>query len=134
LQFVARKVIRAYVGKVTEEDIANEARAIDKLCKAGHINIIHVFDHKRFDRNSVWYCIDMELCDLDLSEYITGNKKDIKGLINWADAIEEDQAQFLLVAILQQLLNGLAFIHGKGLVHRDLTPKNGIFHICVSEK
>ena len=53
-------------GQRQEQDIRNEVRAIDKLCIHGHINIIAVFLHSRFDDNSPLYYINMELCDLNL--------------------------------------------------------------------
>jgi serine/threonine protein kinase len=103
--------------------IANEARAITKLCRNSHVNIIHVFEHGYL--NSASYFIDMELCELNLEEYIRGRKTGVYGLLDWAKAIKRGHAIFLIVAIMQQLLSGLIFIHNHREVHRDLDPKNG---------
>ena len=123
-QCFARKTIRAFVGNVSEEDIRNEARAIAKLCITSHDNIISVLGHDRLSPTSVIYFIDMELCSINLEEYIQGTKVGVRGLIDWNTACNEGQQQFLLFAIMQQLLSGLAFIHGLDEVHRDLTPQN----------
>jgi serine/threonine protein kinase len=72
------------------------------------------------------YFIDMELCEIDLEEYVQVKKRGIRGLVDWNTAITERQREFLIVAILQQLLAGLAFIHKHDLVHRDMAPQNGI--------
>ena len=68
----------------------------------------------------------MELCNINLEEYILGSKIGIKGLIDWDIAGREGQRQFLIIAIMQQLLSGLAFIHRHDEVHRDMAPQNGI--------
>ena len=115
-----RKLLRTFIGEAT---IANEARAITKLCGNSHVNIIHVFDHGYL--NSASYFIDMEFCELDLDEYIRGRKTSIYGLLDWSKAINRGHAIFLIVAIMQQLLSGLIYIHDHLEVHRDLDPKNG---------
>lgn len=68
----------------------------------------------------------MELCDINLEEYLQGKQIGIRGLIDWDTARKERQHQFLIIAIMQQLLSGLAFIHGHDEVHRDMAPQNGI--------
>lgn len=106
-----------------EETIANEARAITILCRNSHVNIIHVFEHGYL--NAASYFIDMELCELNLDEYIRGRKTGVYGLLDWAEAAKQGYTIFLTVAIMQQLLSGLIFIHHHREVHRDLDPKNG---------
>lgn len=124
MQCFARKLIRAFAGNIREADIANEARAIDKLCKSSHPNIVSVLKHGRFSPYSVTYFIDMELCDLNLEEYLQGTKLDIRGLIDWQTAAQEGQRSYLILAIMQQLLGALKFIHDHDEVHRDLAPQN----------
>ena len=125
----ARKLLRAIVGNVTEKDIENEKRAIEKLCDTPHDNIIKILEHGRFSNQSPFYFIDMELCAINLEEYIRGSKTGIRGLVDWEIALKEGQHEFLIIAIMQQLLSGLAFIHDRGEVHRDLTPQNGMSRI-----
>jgi serine/threonine protein kinase len=121
----ARKLLRAIVGNVTEEDIENERRAIEKLCDTPHDNIIEILQHGRFSNQSPMYFFDMELCEINLEQYIRGSKTGIRGLVDWEIALKDGQHEFLIIAIMQQLLSGLAFIHDRGEVHRDLTPQNG---------
>jgi len=56
-------VVREFSG-ITKEDIDNEVRAITKLCKSRHSNIVHVIDHGPLKPDSAFYFIDMELCEI----------------------------------------------------------------------
>ena len=69
--------------------------------------------------------IDLEFCEMNLNEYIHGTRavEGIYGLPPWEKG---NPNVFLIITIFQQLLSGLAFIHGKNLIHRDLDPQNGI--------
>ena len=53
----------------------------------------------------------MEYIPDNLSEYLKNLKKQKKQL-----------SQIQLQCITYQLLRGLAFIHGKGMAHRDIKP------------
>jgi serine/threonine protein kinase len=101
-----------------------EVDAMKELCQnESHLNVIRLLDHGVLVDESVYF-IDMELCDISLEQYINGAGA-IMGfhrLQNWKK-LEPDI--FLITAIMQQLLSGLAFIHKSGKVHRDLNPKNG---------
>jgi serine/threonine protein kinase len=89
-----------------------------------------VLGHDRLNPTSAIYFIDMELCNINLEEYIQGTKAGVRGLIDWQTACIEGQRQFLIFAIMQQLLSGLAFIHDHDEVHRDMALQNGIFFIA----
>jgi serine/threonine protein kinase len=54
-------------------------------------------------------------------EYVPGHN--LRSLVK-ARALSPDHA----VAILRQVLAGLAFAHGRGLVHRDVKPENILVH------
>jgi len=110
---------------VSEEDILNEARAINKLCQGSHENIVTVFNHGRFNATFPLYFIDMELCDINLEEYLLGTKSGIRGLVDRGTACKEGRHQFLILAIMQQLISGLSFIHSHDEVHRDMVLQNG---------
>jgi len=99
---------------------------MEKLCKRGHENLIQIYEHGRLRPNLPFYFIDMELCDVNLDEYIRGDVTGVHGLLDWTKAVDEGQGQFQIFAIFQQILIGLTFIHELGEVHRDLTPQNGI--------
>jgi serine/threonine protein kinase len=65
----ARKLIR--IPQVDSQVVDNEVHALKVLCKEGHPNIVSVLQIGEL-RNSQDLFIDMELCDLNLTEYIRG--------------------------------------------------------------
>lgn len=127
-QSFARKVIHPFSGKGGEEDIENEIRAINKLCSGQHENIVHVYGHGRLGPNSRYYCIDMELCTLNLEEYIQG--KITEGLRDWRRPSQREDLLHVL-GIMEQVMSGLSYIHRENEVHRDLNPQNGIIWLVT---
>ena len=74
-----------------------------------HRQIIKVYDVKSSD-DSMW--IMMEYCDLgDLNEYFKRN--------NWLRNHSYQKA-----VLMQQIINGIAFLHSNRIVHRDIKPGN----------
>ena len=129
-KFFARKLIRPF-GTVTNEDVENEIRAIEKLCtNNGHVNIIKVLRHGWLD-TSPYYFIDMELCQMNLEQYISGRfgpaMASTQTSIDGRDMERNaDGSKFsILWDILNQITEGLHFIHNLNEVHRDLKPRNG---------
>ena len=100
----------------------NEVKAAKCLGTKSHPNIIQVFEHGVLDQ--VNYFIDMELCDLNLREFLRGEKvKPDDWFLHWP--IEDLGGRlFFIVALLQEIANGLHFIHAHDQVHRDLKPEN----------
>jgi len=123
LKAFARKVIRAF-GAVTKDDVDNELRALKKLCQNQHPNIVQVFDYGELNPDSAVHFIDMELCDISLGHYLDG--QELKDGVSWATVKEQDDVPAHGYNILQQILNGLLYIHCVGEVHRDLSPHNGM--------
>ena len=120
-------MIHPFAGRVRKEDIENEIRAINKLCSIRHEHIVHVYTHGTLNPNSSYYCIDMELCSMNLEEYIQGKKT--AGLRYWFPAsTPEDLLNVLEIMI--QIMTGLSYIHGANEVHRDLNPQNGIINFA----
>ena len=130
---LARKVFRPLVAK---EDIANEQRAIQELCMSScHRNIVIVFGYGWLGKEyeSVFF-IDMELCALDLSEYIYGQRSlprenFFEPIHNGLFVSKNDRPLSKVRnvwAIMKEIGAGLKFIHDHNLVHRDLKPKNSI--------
>lgn len=118
-----RKVI--FLSKSTsEKDVEKEVRAMDDLCKDSHYNIIKIFEYGRLQHSTDLF-VDMELCQINLDEYLQGSKTGVPGLIDWSASVEENQRPFLILAIFQQIIRGLDFIHRHGDVHCDLTPRKG---------
>src|SRR5271169_6283902 len=77
----ARKFIRPF-GRSQEDidkEIANEVRVIEKLSQnEGHPNIISIFQHGRLNTNQ-YYFFDMELCAMNLGDYIHADFKTVLG-------------------------------------------------------
>jgi serine/threonine protein kinase len=97
---------------------------MDTLCRGSHDNIIAIYNHGRLAPPHAFYFIDMELCDINLEEYIYCKRTGVLGLMEWDKAIADGHGVFLICGIMQQILSGLQFIHDHGEVHRDLNPQN----------
>ena len=124
----ARKLVRPFAERISDADIANEIRAMEKLCKGSHQNIIHIYNHGRLTPSSAFYFIDMALCDFNLDEYIRCSRQ-APGLCLWKREETIDAGILLIWPIMDQVLDGLTFIHSNKEVHRDLAPQNGINNI-----
>lgn len=103
----------------------NEARAVEKLyAKGSHPNLVTVLDHGFFT-TSLYY-VDMELCDMTLGEYISGinpplffsNNPRLLGISFTNRGI------WCIWDIMEQISNGLQFIHSCNEIHRDIKPTN----------
>jgi serine/threonine protein kinase len=105
-----------------------EARVIDLLKEHGASeHIVTVFGHGWLPQSS-HYFIDMELYAGTLEEYIQDessvpytlftnrNRDPFPKLIKREDGNIWD--------MMEQIANGLAFVHGGGYVHRDVKPRN----------
>ena len=111
------------LGFVTKDDVDNEVRAIRKLCQNQHPNVVQVFDYGQLNPDSMIHFIDMELCDISLANYLLG--QELSGFASWTTIREQDEIPTHAYNILQQILNGLLYIHCLEEVHRDLSPQNG---------
>lgn len=73
-----------------------------------HRNVISIYD-SFFENNTAYYV--MEYCDgIDLRRYTN----------NFIRKLEYDEGMNLLY----QIMNGLEYIHSKGILHRDIAPDN----------
>ena len=124
-QAYARKLIKPFTGRVTEQDVLNELDAVERLCQGIHPNIIEVFAHGRLNPKNSMYYIDMELCDLTLQEYVKGTIT-LPTLPDWNAAKEANTIRQLILPIMGHIVNGVIFIHSHDQVHRDLKPSNSI--------
>lgn len=76
--------------------------------KFHHRNVITIYD-SFFENNTAYYV--MEYCDgIDLRRYTN----------NFSRKLEYDEG----MNILYQIMNGLEYIHSKGILHRDIAPDN----------
>ena len=115
---------------MTQKDIDNEKRAINKLCLSSHPNIVQVFKHGSLAEITAFYFIDMELCDCNLEEYIH-NKRAVPRLLSLKNAINHGLGPLYVCRITQQITDGLKFMHDHNEVHRDFSPQNGSTRIIL---
>ena len=107
----------------TQEDIEIEAEAIKKVCKKdSHPHIVEVLRMGEL-RNSSNYFIDMELCDLNLEDYIYSRKSG-GGLPFYNKAAKPPLRAQQIWYILIHIARGAKYMHLIGMVHRDLKPAN----------
>jgi serine/threonine protein kinase len=115
----ARKLIR--VPQVDAKVVANEVQAVKALSKESHANIVVVLRIGEL-RNSQDLFIDMELCDLNLTDYIRGAQPMPSFLVR-------NQPPPMLARqiwnVMLQITTGVEYLHGQNMVHRDLKPPNG---------
>jgi len=134
-QVVARKIIRL-VGYITEDDINNEMRAVAKLCMTAntHKNIVSVFDYGRLQGFN--YFIDMELCDMNLQQWIdrTWHEDTAKKLPHLTIELPPRMRIGQIWDIMEDITRAVAFIHGEREIHRDLKPSNSICFMTLSNQ
>jgi serine/threonine protein kinase len=128
LKIFARKIIRLW-GALTEDDINNELRTVDKLCRTDHThpNIIAVFDYGRISQ--FIYFIDMELCDLNLERWIyrSWDENAAKKLPFLTTELPSRARMDQVWDIMEDVTQAVAFIHSKLEIHRDLKPANSVY-------
>src|SRR5579859_1294333 len=123
----ARKLIRV-LGEVTNEDIEREVDVIESLCAfPKHDNLLEIFGHGWLAGTSSMYYIDMELCVYNLEDYIkVENISVLESIPPKQPTAKLFKALKRMMGILQQISNGLSYIHNKSQVHGDLKPTNGM--------
>lgn len=118
------------MGNVTDEDIEKEVAVIVQMCTTGHGNIVQILRHDWFSSGSIYF-IDMELCNLNLHDYIYRTQEYSQYASSFSNdstfVVEDASTHLKLVniwTIIDHVAQGLEFIHEKHYIHRDLKPVN----------
>jgi serine/threonine protein kinase len=128
-----RQLVRISDSTSTSAYSKNEVRVIGKLGPSKHRNIVHVLETGSLSLNQKHYFyIDMEFCDLALSQYLDRND-------NWAAlcAIAPESRYFSTnvtdhqktlngLRIMRDIADGLSYIHSLHKTHGDLSSKKGL--------
>ena len=70
-----------------------------------------------------YYFIDMELCDLNLEDYIK-RTPELQRVPFMTAELPSRLRMVMIWHIMNDVLNGLVFIHAASCVHRDIKPRN----------
>ena len=109
----------------------------DEVSISKDVVSVHLTSEVSYNRDLVLF-IQMELCDLNLHEWIfkrnsnyfsndfsNDSAKDSLKKDSAKEEIDSEQAH----RIFMDILSGLEYIHGQGCIHRDLKPQNIYKHV-----
>jgi serine/threonine protein kinase len=123
---MARKILR--VSGVTLETVEHEVQVMKKLCGPNtHINIIQLLNDGPLP-GSLYYFIDMEVCDLTLKAYIQRATlpRPSDSLPYFVRDAGVDVTVLQVWNIMRQIASGIEYIHSQDHVHRDIKPANSM--------
>jgi serine/threonine protein kinase len=123
----ARKIFIA--PHTSKKDWETEGKAITKICgKGAHAHIVAVLKLGQL-LNSPYFYIDMELCDLNLSDFIYSipapHEPSTVMLPQYIKNGEPPLKASQIWNVMRQIASGVKYIHSLDVVHRDLKPANG---------
>ncbi|MNG60746.1 Serine/threonine-protein kinase PK-1 [compost metagenome] len=87
---------------------------IKKVIKYDHPNLLRYYDVAILENTNAFG--EKEVLQVGIMEY--ANAGDLKTFA------QKNPGSPILYQLLQQVLNGLYFLHNKGIIHRDLKPQN----------
>lgn len=118
------------MGNITDDDIEKEVGVILQMCTTGHRNIVQILDNGWFRSGSIYF-IDMYLCALNLDDYIYRKNEyppRAFALLNEPSFVVESSSTRSKLrniwTIIDNIAQGLEFMHEKHYIHRDLKPMN----------
>jgi len=122
------------------EDINDEIQNIRQLCSTPHGHIVRVLRDGWLDSRCCF--IDMELCDINLEEYIHNRSPRMAEepkLLNEPVFVQQDCSTSMHMLntwiIINHICSGVQFIHENGFSHRDIKPANGCpTHLTLADK
>jgi serine/threonine protein kinase len=119
----ARKLVQI---SAEDETIEAEIKVIKRICEKGsHPHIVQVLKMGRL-HGSREYFIDMELCNLNLVEYINCKHLRDEALPFYNKKVPPPLRSQQIWYVMIHVGRGVKFMHSLGLVHRDLKPANGM--------
>lgn len=96
-----------------------------KICKPGHQNIVQVLRYDWLHSGSTCF-IDMELCTLTLSDYISRRSLFTEQTSTFVSEDCSGEEKLINIwTVTHHIAQGLDYIHQLGYTHRDLKPANG---------
>jgi serine/threonine protein kinase len=108
--------------------VEREISTLERLASLGmQKNIVTVLSHGWLPQSRNLYHIDMELCDLNLNNYI--RKEWTPKMRQTVPYFTENLPTRMRVGqiwdIMEDITKGVSFLHQNNMIHRDLTPCNG---------
>lgn len=95
-----------------------------------HKNLVNILQHGELSNNPKYpYYIDMELCDMNLKDYIHSSVDIFVGQYSSGSPHilpNRSKGPLYIWNIMEQVSCGIVFIHDEGCVHRDVKPANSI--------
>ena len=125
-------------GELTRTDIEKEFHVLVSLCEEErHVNIVNVLKQGQLVPDSLFY-IDMELCEFNLDDFISRTSpadrivnmdplESSPKLVHKVDTKSGPRDLNTIWTIMADIAAGLAYIHRKNCIHRDLNPRNGLY-------
>jgi serine/threonine protein kinase len=122
----ARRTFRP-VGVITKKHLRNEFRVIARVCGGGQKDVVKVLGFGELSSSSHYY-LDMELCDMNLENFIQRKwTAKMELLLPYMTTDSGPRMRTVQIwNIMEDTSNGLAYIHGLNEIHRDLKPRNSM--------
>eukprot|EP00744_Colponema_vietnamica_P003791 GILI01005755.1.p1 GENE.GILI01005755.1~~GILI01005755.1.p1 ORF type:complete len:625 (+),score=125.68 GILI01005755.1:220-1875(+) len=113
-----RIYMRGNTHQSSMEQLANISREVEVMAMLQHPNIVKFI---AFTQEDPFHCIFMELCDgADLSKRLAAGSA--------SPVATRD-----ITKIINEIVSAVAYMHGNGVIHRDMKPQNILFRDGVAK-